>query len=356
MNLEKQKNFLIKFSYIAVILGLGYVAIKYLVAALLPFVIGMIIAVIFKGPIGKISKRFKINRSLVSVFVLMIFYAAFAVVLLLLGSQLLSLGEDGIAKVPGFYTNTIEPFLKRVINDIADKIPQADTQVIDMSDIINNAIGTVSSFVTSASSTILSAIASIATKLPALLINSIFTIVSSFFFTIDYHDITDFVFKQLPEKKAIQARNIKGDVIGTVWKYIKSYAFLMFVTFIELTIGMLVLGIPNPLAVAAIISVIDILPVLGTGSVLIPWGIIGFVFNNYKIGIGMILLYLVITVVRQTLEPKVIGKQIGLHPVVTLICIFVGAKLFGLIGMFLLPIAATILKQMNDEGAINWFK
>ncbi len=356
MNLEKQKKFLIKFAYLTVILGLGYVAIKYLVPALLPFVIGMIIAVIFKGPIGKISNRFKINRSLVSVFVLIIFYAVFAVVLLLLGSQLLSLGEDGIAKIPGFYTNTIEPFLKKAINYITDKIPQADIQSIDMSDVINNAIGTVSSFVTSASSALLSAIASIATKLPALLINSIFTIVSSFFFTIDYHDITDFVFKQLPEKRAIQARNIKGDVIGTVWKYIKSYAFLMLITFVEITIGMLLLGIPNPLAVAAIISVIDILPVLGTGSILIPWGIIGFIFDDYKIGIGMILLYIVITIVRQTLEPRVIGKQIGLHPVVTLICIFVGAKLFGLIGMFLLPIAATILKQMNDEGAITWFK
>ncbi len=321
MNLEKQKKFLIKFAYLTVILGLGYVAIKYLVPALLPFVIGMIIAVIFKGPIGKISNRFKINRSLVSVFVLIIFYAVFAVVLLLLGSQLLSLGEDGIAKIPGFYTNTIEPFLKNAINYITDKIPQADIQSIDMSDVINNAIGTVSSFVTSASSALLSAI-----------------------------------FKQLPEKRAIQARNIKGDVIGTVWKYIKSYAFLMFITFVELTIGMLILGIPNPLAVAAIISVIDILPVLGTGSILIPWGIMGFIFDDYKIGIGMILLYIVITIVRQTLEPRVIGKQIGLHPVVTLICIFVGAKLFGLIGMFLLPIAATILKQMNDEGAITWFK
>lgn len=356
MNLEKQKKFLIKFTYSTVVLGLGYVAIKYLVPTLLPFVIGMIIAVIFKGPIGKISKHTGIKRSIISVLVLIIFYAVFAIVLFLLGSQLLSLGEGGIAKIPGLYNNTIEPFLVNIVNSIADKIPHAETQTIEISDIVNNVIGSVSSFVTSATSTVLSAIASIATKLPALLVNSMFTIVSSFFFTIDYHDITDFVFRQLPEKKAIQARNIKSDVIGTVWKYIKSYAFLMLVTFAELTMGMLIFGVPNPLAVAALIAVIDILPVLGTGSVLIPWAIVGFIFDDYKIGFGMIILYLVITVVRQTLEPKVIGKQIGLHPVITLICIFVGAKLFGLIGMFLLPITATILKQMNDEDAISLFK
>lgn len=356
MNLEKQKDFLVKFAYITVILGLGYVAIKYLVPALLPFVIGMIIAVIFKGPIGKISQHTKVKRPIVAILVLIIFYIVLAIVLFLFGAQLISLGEGGISKIPGLYNNTIEPFLVNAIDNIISKIPQAETQTIELSDIVDNLIGSVSTFVTSATSTILAGIASIATKLPSLIINSIFTVVSSFFFTIDYHDITDFVFRQLPEKRAIQARNIKSDVIGTVWKYIKSYAFLMLVTFVELTIGMLIFGVANPLAVAALIAVIDILPVLGTGTVLIPWAIVGFIFNDYKIGFGMIILYLVITAVRQTLEPKIIGKQIGLHPVVTLIGIFVGAKLFGLIGMFLLPITITILKQMNDEGAIHLFK
>lgn len=356
MNIEKQKEFLTKFAYITVVLGLGYVAVKYLVPALLPFVIGIIIAVIFKGPIGKISQHTKIKRPIVAIFLLIIFYAVLAIALFLFGSQLLSLGEGGIAKIPGLYNNTIEPFLVNAVDSIVNKIPQAETQTIDISDIVNNLIGSVSSFVTSATSTVLAGIASIATKLPVLIINSIFTIVSSFFFTIEYHDITDFVFRQLSEKRAIQARNIKSDVIGTVWKYIKSYAFLMLVTFVELIIGMLIFGVPNPFAVAALIAVVDILPVLGTGTVLIPWAIVGFIFDDYKIGFGMIILYLIITAVRQTLEPKVIGKQIGLHPVVTLICIFVGAKLFGLIGMFLLPITATILKQMNDEEAIHLFK
>ena len=102
----------------------------------------------------------------------------------------------------------------------------------------------------------------------------------------------------MPEKTAIQARGIKENVILTLWKYLKSYVFLMSITFIELTIGMVILGIGNPLAVGAIISIIDVLPVLGTGTVLIPWAIIGFIFNDLKIGIGMLLLYIIITAVR----------------------------------------------------------
>lgn len=356
MNIEKQKNFLTKFAFTAIVLGIAYIAVKYLVPALLPFVLGMVIAVIFKGPVAKTSKRTGIHRALVSVVFLAIFYVVFAILILLLGSQLFSLVEDGIALIPGFYKSTIEPFIIRVVDGVIEKIPQADSYTIELGDVINNVISSLSSFVTRVTSTAISAIATIATKLPVLLVNSIFTIVSSFFFTIDYHVITDFIFRQLPEDKAIRARSLKSDLIGTIWKYIKSYSVLMLLTFSELTIGMLLLGIPNPLAVAAIISVIDILPVLGTGTVLIPWAILGFIFKDYKIAFGMLLMYVIITAVRQTLEPKIIGKQIGLHPVITLISIFVGAKLFGLIGIFLLPITITMIKQMNDEGAIHWFK
>lgn len=98
------------------------------------------------------------------------------------------------------------------------------------------------------------------------------------------------------------------------------------------------------------------MPILGTGAVLIPWVILSFAFGNTSFAIGMLILYLVITVVRQTLEPRIVGDQIGLHPVVTLICMFIGTSLFGVLGLFLFPITATILKKMNDEGAIHLFK
>ena len=353
MRVERRKNFLINFFYFALILGLAYIGIKYLVPALLPFVIGIVIAVIFKGPADKLAKLTGIKRSYIAIIMLFVFYAIFAGVVVLVGAQLTSLIQGTVSKIPGFYTDTIEPLLIDLTDNFFVNFPQFEYYIDDILDSVSDSVYT---FLTNLSTSLVSGAALLATKIPSLLINSVFTIVSSFFFTIDYHDFTEFVFRQLPEKTAIQARGIKENVILTLWKYLKSYVFLMSITFIELTIGMVILGIGNPLAVGAIISIIDVLPVLGTGTVLIPWAIIGFIFNDLKIGIGMLLLYIIITAVRQTLEPRVIGKQIGLHPIATLISIFVGGQLFGIVGIFLVPITLTVVKQMNDEGVIHLFK
>ena len=98
------------------------------------------------------------------------------------------------------------------------------------------------------------------------------------------------------------------------------------------------------------------MPILGTGAVLIPWSIINLILGNTKLGIGMLILYIVITAVRQTIEPKIVGQQIGLHPIITLVLMYVGAQLIGVLGLLLLPVIATIIKTLNDEGTIHLFK
>ena len=103
-------------------------------------------------------------------------------------------------------------------------------------------------------------------------------------------------------------------------------------------------------------AIVDILPVLGTGTVLIPWGLISCFLGTVGQGVGILILYLIITAVRQFLEPKIIGQQVGLHPIVTLICIFAGGKVMGIWGIFLFPVMATVLKKMNDEGSIHLWK
>ncbi|HCR40588.1 MAG TPA: sporulation integral membrane protein YtvI, partial [Lachnospiraceae bacterium] len=89
--------------------------------------------------------------------------------------------------------------------------------------------------------------------------------------------------------------------------------------------GFWILKIPNAFVLGALVAIVDILPILGTGAVLLPWSILSFILGNLKIGVGILLLYLFVTAVRQTIEPKIVGKQIGLHPIVTLVLMYVGA-------------------------------
>lgn len=130
----------------------------------------------------------------------------------------------------------------------------------------------------------------------------------------------------------------------------------MALTFAELSVGFLILGVPMGFTAACLITLVDILPVLGTGTVLLPWAFIAWTTGSRSLGIGLVCLYLLITVVRQSLEPKVVGLQMGLPPAAALLCMFVGGKVLGLPGIFLFPIGATVLFKLSGDGTIQLFK
>jgi len=131
---------------------------------------------------------------------------------------------------------------------------------------------------------------------------------------------------------------------------------MMLITFIELAVGLSILRVDGALSVAVLIAFVDILPVFGTGTIVIPWGIIELLKGNTLFAIGLAILYVIITVVRNVLEPKLVGKQIGLHPLVMLICMYVGVKVFGFTDLFILPIIAVIMKYLYDNDKIHFFK
>ena len=129
---------------------------------------------------------------------------------------------------------------------------------------------------------------------------------------------------------------------------------IMFITFCELCLGLWLIGGTNNLfVVAGIICIVDILPVLGVGTVLIPWSVILMVTGDFTRGILLALLYIVIVIIRNFIEPRIIGKQMGLHPLVTLICIFVGLRLFGIIGMFAVPLTVMVLIELQRSGKFD---
>ena len=130
----------------------------------------------------------------------------------------------------------------------------------------------------------------------------------------------------------------------------------MFITFTELCIGLTILRVDNAPVIAGIIAVIDIMPVLGTGGVVIPWTLISLVTGDFFRAIGLIIMYVIILVVRNIIEPKIVGSQVGLHPVITLASMFIGLHFFGIIGMFGFPVALSVIKNLNDKKIIHIFK
>mgnify|MGYP001201320355 CR=1 FL=1 len=353
MNIEKQKAFIIRFAYIALILGLVYVSIKFFLPLLMPFVIGMIIAFLFRHMIDIIHEKTRVKRAFVSIFVLTILYGSIGLVVSLIGLKVFSYIENLFYSLPALYENTIANAIEMVADNLILRFPGIESYVEEF---LNNMSESIFTYLKTISSTVVSKITGIAGQLPALLIKLIFTIVSSFFFTIDFYRIGDFVMRQFNDERKKIALKLRDRGIGTLVKFIKAYSLIITITFFELSIGFWILKIPNAFALGLLVAIIDILPILGTGAILLPWSIIAFILGNYKIGIGILLLYIVITAVRQTIEPKIVGQQIGLHPIVTLLLMYVGAQLMGVLGLLLLPIIATIIKTLNDEGTLHLIK
>lgn len=353
MNLEKQKAFIIHVIYIVFIFGLVYIAIKYVLPLLMPFVIGLIIALIFCKVIDYLEKKTKIKRSVISIAILIIFYGILVLIINIIGAKVFTFLSDLFGHLPDLYRYTIEPALDKAVNNIIEKFPDIKTYAEDL---LLNISDTLFSYVKNASATVISSITGLAGKVPTIIIKLVFTIVSSFFFTIDYYKISDFIMHQISDNRKEMVLKLKNKGLGTIAKFIKAYSAIITITFTELSVGFLILGISNPFLFGALIAFIDILPILGTGAVLLPWAIIALILGNTKIGIGMFILYIFITAVRQAIEPKIVGKQIGLHPIITLVLMYVGAQLMGVLGLLLLPVIATIIKTLNDEGTIHLFK
>ena len=198
------------------------------------------------------------------------------------------------------------------------------------------------------------------TSIPGMIVSIIIMIISTFFMAMDFEKITSFCLAQLPRKTADFILELRDYTVKILFKYIRSYALILSITFGELLIGFAVMhfitGQKNIFLLALLIAIFDILPIVGTGTIVIPWAVISLITGDYVKALCLIIIYVVITVVRQFIEPKIVGEQVGLHPLVTLIAMIVGTRLFGAVGLFGVPIILAIINDLNDHGKIHVFK
>jgi len=223
-------------------------------------------------------------------------------------------------------------------------------------ELTENFLANAGSLISGISVKALSWLSSYITAVPFFVAAVLISVVATFFIASDYDNIKAFIGRQIPEKWHLLLIDIKEYSLKTVSKYFKSYALIMTITFCELSIALWLLGVNNFAVIALIIAVFDIIPVCGSGGVLIPWSVFSLVQGRFAFGIGMLIVYAIITVIRQIIEPKIVGDQVGLPPVVTLMAMFLGVRFMGVFGLFAFPIALVILKNLNDRGRIRLFK
>lgn len=354
---SQKLEFLINLAYIASIIFLCYIGINYVFSWVLPFILAFIIVLIINPVIKFVTKRLNIKHEIISIIIMFLLYAIVGILIFEFFMMSIVGLRNVLSYVQPYTEENLLPALANVQNTINSFISQF--RVFDSPDSLIETFdlgSTVAAFINKITSMGLSFLSNISSKVPSFLIGFIFTIMLSFFISMQYDNVLDFLFSLLPKKARDIAFDLKNIGIELIGKYFVATLKIMVITFVLLIIGFLIIKIPYAVVFALGIAVFDALPVLGTGTILIPWGIIELIQGNITQGAGLLIIYVVILVMRNIIEPQIIGQKLGLNPIVSIVSIYVGFKLFGFVGMIAMPIITQIVLELNNRGIIKLFK
>ena len=369
---EKRREFLINIMFFAVIIALVYVFFKYLFWVTAPFFLTFLIAILLQKPIRILDKKSKHNLHtfwsiLLVILVLLVIIVPFAFILSALitrVTELIKTFMNQMSDIPAFLTTLQNKILNlgkflpdSVYAAYSDSIKNTFSKLIE--DFNLSSLGINASSIKNGVSSGLSGVFGVVKNIPGIAIGVVIGIIACIFLTKDYDRVVRFIQLQLPDGKKNILVEFKQVFTTTILKMVRAYLLIMIITFLELTLGFTILKVTHIMNnnyyiwIALGITIFDILPIAGSGGVLIPWSLISLVLGNYKMSIGVIIIYITITVVRQYIEPKIVGDSLGVHPLITLMGLYFGLKLFGFLGMFIVPITVMTLKAFNDTGRIH---
>ena len=355
--ISRRRRFIINAAYYAVIVGIVFLVFRYLLNLIWPFFVAFLFASILTPVIRWLTVRCRMKFNLAAALCLIVFFALLSGVAVLLMSRMITLVTDTVTWLPTLYSDTISPGLENLSQSLEELAERVSPEVADtVESALPTVVSSIGSTVTSASMRLVSALSGWAAKIPSRLISTLICVIATIFMTLDYHRMTAFLLRQVPERSRhviSEARTTLGQVIR---KYGRSYAIIMGITFLEMLVGLLILRQKNAVLIAVAIAVFDIFPIVGAGAILVPWGVVTLLGGDVAKGIGLLAIWVIEIVVRQIIEPRIIGRQVGLHPLITLIAMFVGSKLFGGIGLFGLPITCAIVSSMDQTGVIHIIK
>ena len=347
---------------IAFLIAVIYFVFEYALGILLPFVVAFCIGAPINRLSSKVAKVLRVPKKLcAALFIIITFCVVVALICLGLNRFLLELREllERSDRETSEISNIIESVVQYV-EALSSKLPFVDeiTRIEGLENfktMIDNGIsGILGEMVDNLTSAIPVMAFDAIKKAPKLLITLAVSIIACYYFATDNDRIREGIYKML-SKKGCSFLQRGTKVLGRAVKsYAKAYLLLMLITFLEVFVGLLILKKRYAFIVAVIVAVVDVLPLFGTGVILVPWSVISFVIGDGHTGVGLLILYGVITIIRQLTEPKIVGETLGVHPLATLFSMFIGLSLFGFFGMILGPCAFYVIREWGrGEAALD---
>ena len=354
------------------ILAIAYLVFQYLARLLMPFVLALFTAFLTRplarflsretrevrreGKTMVVRRRVRLSRPAAgAIGVLALLFPLIALLGILTG-RALNAAASLLSALPGLYEQRVAPGAARLYE-----------RALSMGECLDGPLRTLLAsagptllsdagrMLTSFSGRAVAAMTALAARLPGLALDLTVFVIASVFLAADYDRIRSFARRNLPERALRCAVNVRASFSEMARRFLKSYFLLFCITVGEIALGLALLGVKGGGRIALAIGVLDAFPVVGSGLVLLPWTLWCALTGEGARAAGLLALYLWVTVFRQCVEPRLLGRRVGLRPVVTLLCMYAGGRLFGGVGLLGLPVTAAILTDMNSNGVIRLF-
>ena len=326
------------YSYLIIVLlggaALLYLGAKYIFPLALPFLLAWGVAFLTRPIAHRLTRgrARRVLRVIITLLFIGIVFSLFGVGLWRLVTELWHLAErlgEGDGLVAFFDGLSLDAWLPEGIlgTDLGDKLKDAAYHLV--TSVVGSLASSLSGFVTA---------------VPRALLFIVITVIASVYFALELETVNSAVRAILPERAYTILIGLKNSFLSFGVSFVRSYLLLMLITFTVMLVGLSLLGSPYALLMSLIIAVLDLLPVIGVGTVIVPWSIAAFALGDRYLGVGLLILLAVHELVRQIAEPKILGKNIGIHPILTLMILYAGYALFGVGGILLVPLFAVLLQ------------
>ena len=320
--------------------------LKYILTVLLPFLLAVIISVLIDPLVGFCERRLRFSRGIAVATAMFLIIGGFGTLLTLLVLQLVAELIDLSSSLDLYIKNgrlVIENLIDRGINVYGNLPPTAVNY-------IQNSVATLADSLKLFASKLINAFLYMVYGVPGIIMVGIVSLLATFFISKDRKAIFRLWKRLIPGPWGERTIDVSREVSRAFMAYIRSQFILVSITMIQSIVGFYIIGVDYALTIGLVVGFFDLIPVLGPGSVFIPWLAWSFFTGDYSLGIKLTGLFVLILLVRQILEAKIVSANLGLHPLATLVAIYVGLKVFGVVGLILGPMTLIAIQAGVKAG------
>ncbi|MFC7148902.1 sporulation integral membrane protein YtvI [Cohnella cellulosilytica] len=315
-----------------------------------PFLLALVVAIFLEPLTLLFIHKGRMNRLAASTISSTLFTVILLGLLGLLGMKLVSELRAFLDKMPSMLENA-NAYIRSLIERAQT---YSNNGVAPLPDQLEDWVTNITAALSQLSTKLSGVLFGFASGIPDFFIFFIVFLVAVYLFSLSLPTMKSSFLALFEEKSKLQVEEVLESLRRSVFGFLRAQLLLSVITYILSFAGLLIIGTGYPLAIALVIVVVDILPVLGVGSALVPWAAFQIATGDMYTGIGLILLFLVITVVRRIVEPKILGDAVGIGALSALISLYVGYELVGIVGVFLGPIVVIVFMAMRKAGLFDF--